>query len=105
MYLCLLIFSSYLFFFSFLDSADVPGLHESHKIEQIQLDLLDALRLELKHNHPRQRLLFPKLLLLIPDLRQITENFGRYLQKGSFLTACKDSDVTPLLKEIFDVGL
>ncbi|CAI9716521.1 peroxisome proliferator-activated receptor delta-like, partial [Octopus vulgaris] len=83
---------------------DVPGLHESHKIEQIQLDLLDALRLELKHNHPRQRLLFPKLLLLIPDLRQITENFGRHLQKGSFLSASKDSDVTPLLREIFDVG-
>ncbi|XP_039262796.2 peroxisome proliferator-activated receptor delta-like isoform X1 [Styela clava] len=50
---------------------DRPGLCEREKVEKIQYDILRALELQLKSNHPNDPQLFAKLLLKMTDLRQL----------------------------------
>ena len=73
-------------------------------VEQLQADLLEALRLDLVHNHPKDRLLLPKLILLIPDLVQIVEEFQENLKQKVFDPTPDYALTNPLLKEIFDLA-
>nr|QRG28752.1 peroxisome proliferator-activated receptor [Patella depressa] len=90
-------------FCGILLTSECPGLQNVHQAEQVQSDLIDALRLELKHNHPKDKLMLPKLLVLIPDLCQIVDEFSRNLQNHLFDHSHNFSSVQPLLQEIFDI--
>lgn len=83
--------------------SDTPDLQSSEEVEKNQMEILDALRLELKHNHPKQKTLFPKLLMLITDLRQIVEDFQTHLQNKIFHSVNDITCIEPLLKEIFNL--
>lgn len=80
-----------------------PGLCSPKPVEDLQSDLIEALRLDLKHNHPKDRLLLAKLLLLIPDLVQIVEEFCEDLKSRVFDRSPEFSKTKPLLREIFDL--
>ncbi|KAL5005631.1 hypothetical protein ScPMuIL_016789 [Solemya velum] len=79
-------------------------LKNPEKVEQVQGELLHALRLELKHNHPKDKLLFAKLLVLVTDLRQITEDFSKHLRLNIFDNSDNFTNIKPLVKEIFDIN-
>jgi hypothetical protein len=73
-------------------------------VEDLQADLIEALRLDLIHNHPKDRLLLAKLLVLIPDLVQIVEEFHENLKEKVFDPTPGFSRTRPLLREIFDLN-
>ncbi|VDI52407.1 peroxisome proliferator-activated receptor gamma [Mytilus galloprovincialis] len=80
-----------------------PFLQSPIEIDKIQQDLLQALRIELKHNHPKQRHLFPNLVMLVTDLRQAVDTFGQNIRIG-IIDKSKDlSDTAPLIKEMFNI--
>ena len=70
---------------------------------ELQSDLIEALRLELIHNHPKERYLLPKLLLLIPELFQIVEEYCEDLKNHVFDPSPDFHCTKPLLCEIFDL--
>ncbi|XP_070188377.1 peroxisome proliferator-activated receptor delta-like [Littorina saxatilis] len=90
-------------FAAVLLTSERPGLHSPKPVEDLQSDLLEALRLDLVHNHPKDRLLFPKLLVLIPDLLQIVEEFCENLKSHVFDPTPDFSKTKPLLREIFEL--
>lgn len=88
----------YLIFF-----AENPFLDNTIGVDKIQQDLLQALKIELKHNHPKQRYTFPNLVMMMTDLRQVVEAFGQNLHIG-VLDKSKDLvDTAPLIKEMFNL--
>lgn len=70
----------------------------------MQQELLQALRLELKHNHPKQRHLFPNLVMTVTDLRQTVEAFGQNIRIGIIDRTEDLSDTAPLIKEMFNLS-
>ncbi|XP_060069886.1 peroxisome proliferator-activated receptor delta-like [Ylistrum balloti] len=83
--------------------AETPDIADVKHLENMQMDLLQALRIELKHNHPKNIKIFPSLLVLISDLRQIVEEFSDNLRKKVFDLSDNFSNVLPLVREIFDL--
>ena len=73
------------------------------EVENLQLELLNSLRLELKHNHPKDMHLFPRLLVLIPQLVQVNEEFRKNLMDRMFDPSDKLSQTHELLVEIFEL--
>jgi hypothetical protein len=82
---------------------EAPGVTDSNAIESIQLELVESLRLELKHNHPKDKYLLPQLLLMIPQLIQITEELKTRLKGHLFDETENFSKTNELLCEIFDL--
>nr|KAG5707536.1 hypothetical protein BaRGS_001084 [Batillaria attramentaria] len=76
-----LTFGEMALFAAVLLTSERPGLASPKPVEDLQADLIEALRLDLKHNHPKDRLLLAKLLMLIPDLVQIVEEFCENLKE------------------------
>lgn len=83
--------------------SEAPGLMNSSAVETLQLELVDALRLELKHNHPKEKYLLPQLLLLVPQLIQVTEELKSQLKGHLFDDSEHFSSTHELLCEIFDL--
>nr|UVD54609.1 peroxisome proliferators-activated receptor [Azumapecten farreri] len=83
--------------------SETPDIADVKHLENMQMDLLQALRIELKHNHPKNIKIFPSLLVLISDLRQIVEEFSDNLRKKVFDLSENFSNILPLVKEIFDL--
>ncbi|KAK7498229.1 hypothetical protein BaRGS_00010489, partial [Batillaria attramentaria] len=98
-----LTFGEMALFAAVLLTSERPGLASPKPVEDLQADLIEALRLDLKHNHPKDRLLLAKLLMLIPDLVQIVEEFCENLKGGVFDHSVDFSRTKPLLREIFDL--
>ncbi|XP_025110659.1 peroxisome proliferator-activated receptor delta-like isoform X1 [Pomacea canaliculata] len=89
-------------FAAVLLTSEQPGLCSPKPVEDLQsTDRSSAL--DLKHNHPKDRLLLAKLLLLIPDLVQIVEEFCEDLKSRVFDRSPEFSKTKPLLREIFDL--
>lgn len=84
--------------FSLVCLSDRPGLVNVKPIEDLQDNMLQALELQLKMNHPDSPQLFAKLLQKMTDLRQIVTEHVQLLQllKKTEL----DMDIHPLLQEI-----
>ncbi|XP_038628224.1 peroxisome proliferator-activated receptor gamma isoform X2 [Tachyglossus aculeatus] len=80
-------------------SGDRPGLLNVKPIEDIQDNLLQALELQLKLNHPESSQLFAKLLQKMTDLRQIVTEHVQLLQVIKKTEA--DMSLHPLLQEIY----
>ncbi|KAG2471221.1 PPARG protein, partial [Polypterus senegalus] len=83
---------------SLLLLADRPGLVNVKPIEDLQDNMLQALELQLKMNHPDAPHLFAKLLQKMTDLRQIVTEHVQLLQllKKTEL----EMNIHPLLQEI-----
>ncbi|KAH9498596.1 hypothetical protein Btru_007715 [Bulinus truncatus] len=90
-------------FSAVLLTQDCSGLLASQQVEELQANLIEALRLDLKHNHPKEKVLLAKLLMLVPDLCQIVEQFSDNLRGHVFDSTATFNHVMPLLKEIFDL--
>ncbi|KAK3775010.1 hypothetical protein RRG08_036304 [Elysia crispata] len=90
-------------FAAVLLTQDTPGLRSPSQVEEVQASLIEALRLELKHNHPKDKVLMAKLLVLVPELCQIVEDFSNNLRNHIFDPSPDFAQVMPLLKEIFDL--
>lgn len=80
-------------------SPDRPGLLNVKPIEDIQDNLLQALELQLKLNHPESSQLFAKLLQKMTDLRQIVTEHVQLLQVIKKTET--DMSLHPLLQEIY----
>ncbi|XP_049717940.1 peroxisome proliferator-activated receptor gamma isoform X4 [Elephas maximus indicus] len=80
-------------------SGDRPGLLNVKPIEDIQENLLQALELQLKLNHPESSQLFAKLLQKMTDLRQIVTEHVQLLQV--IKKTEMDMSLHPLLQEIY----
>ncbi|NWR20291.1 PPARG protein, partial [Emberiza fucata] len=80
-------------------SGDRPGLLNVKPIEDIQDNLLQALELQLKLNHPESSQLFAKLLQKMTDLRQIVTEHVQLLQVIKKTET--DMSLHPLLQEIY----
>lgn len=80
-------------------SPDRPGLLNVKPIEDIQDNLLQALELQLKLNHPESSQLFAKLLQKMTDLRQIVTEHVQLLQ--IIKKTETDMSLHPLLQEIY----
>lgn len=78
---------------------DRPGLLNVKPIEDIQDNLLQALELQLKLNHPESSQLFAKLLQKMTDLRQIVTEHVQLLQ--IIKKTETDMSLHPLLQEIY----
>ncbi|KAL0600169.1 Peroxisome proliferator-activated receptor gamma [Plecturocebus cupreus] len=76
-----------------------PGLLNVKPIEDIQDNLLQALELQLKLNHPESSQLFAKLLQKMTDLRQIVTEHVQLLQVIKKTET--DMSLHPLLQEIY----
>lgn len=80
-----------------------PEVSKFQEVEDLQMELLNSLRLELKHNHPKDLYLFPRLLVLIPQLVQVSEEFRKNLMDHLFDQTDTLSETHELLGEIFDL--
>uniref|UniRef100_A0A8C6W7E1 Peroxisome proliferator-activated receptor gamma n=1 Tax=Nannospalax galili TaxID=1026970 RepID=A0A8C6W7E1_NANGA len=80
-------------------SGDRPGLLNVKPIEDIQDNLLQALELQLKLNHPESSQLFAKLLQKMTDLRQIVTEHVQLLHVIKKTET--DMSLHPLLQEIY----
>ena len=76
-----------------------PILLNVKPIEDIQDNLLQALELQLKLNHPESSQLFAKLLQKMTDLRQIVTEHVQLLQVIKKTET--DMSLHPLLQEIY----
>ncbi|KAH0519674.1 Peroxisome proliferator-activated receptor gamma [Microtus ochrogaster] len=80
-------------------SGDRPGLLNVKPIEDIQDNLLQALELQLKLNHPESSQLFAKVLQKMTDLRQIVTEHVQLLHVIKKTET--DMSLHPLLQEIY----
>ena len=80
-----------------------PFLENPSEIDRMQQDILQALRIELKHNHPKQRHMFPNLVMMVTDLRQTVEAFGQNLIIGVIDKSENFGNTAPLIKEMFNI--
>nr|QGX48190.1 PPAR_1 [Sinonovacula constricta]QPO24037.1 peroxisomal proliferator-activated receptor [Sinonovacula constricta] len=80
-----------------------PEMSSHREIEKLQEELLNALRLEVKHNHPKDKFLFPRLLVHIADLIQLSEEFRFNLNSHLFDKTPTFAKTHELLCEIFDL--
>ncbi|XP_053324583.1 peroxisome proliferator-activated receptor gamma [Spea bombifrons] len=80
-------------------SGDRPGLLNVKPIEEIQENLLQALELQLRLNHPDSSQLFAKVLQKMTDLRQVVTEHVQLLQVIRKTEA--DMCLHPLLQEIY----
>ncbi|XP_070570296.1 nuclear receptor subfamily 1 group D member 2-like [Ptychodera flava] len=55
-----------------LVSPDRPGLQEPEKVEQLQMEIVQALQAQIALNHTNSKFLFPTLLMRVSDARQFS---------------------------------
>ena len=84
-------------------ASESPSVSNYKEVDNLQMELVNALRLELKHNHPKDNFLFPRLLVLIPQLVQVCEEFRKNLTDNLFDHTENLSQTHELLAEIFDL--
>lgn len=80
-------------------SGDRPGLLYVKPVEDLQDNVLQALELQLKLNHPESSQLFAKVLQKMTDLRQVVTEHVQLLQVIKKTEA--DVNLHPLLQEIY----
>lgn len=79
--------------------SDRPGLTSTHRIEELQTNVLYALEAHLKLHHPDNPQLYPKLLLKTADLRQLVAD--HVLAAQHFVNAHSMNDLFhPLVSEL-----
>nr|CAB3265118.1 PPAR peroxisome proliferator-activated receptor [Phallusia mammillata] len=86
-----------LFLSSIILSADRPGLSESSKIENAQLNVLMALQLQLSLSHPDKPRLFAHLLVMLTEIRQLVADHVLLVESLGEMR----HTYPPLIKEIF----
>ncbi|XP_062894010.1 vitamin D3 receptor-like isoform X1 [Mobula hypostoma] len=84
-------------------SPDRPGLQDRAQVEHIQDRLSETLQMyiRVKHPSPSNRLLYPKMIQKLTDLRSLSEEHSKQYQFLSFNPA-HTMQLTPLLLEVFN---
>ncbi|XP_051865304.1 vitamin D3 receptor-like [Pristis pectinata] len=83
-------------------SPDRPGLQDRAQVERIQDRLSETLQvyIRVKHPPPGNRLLYPKMIQKLTDLRSLSEEHAKQYRFLSFHPA-HTMQLTPLLLEVF----
>ncbi|XP_072927192.1 vitamin D3 receptor-like isoform X2 [Hemitrygon akajei] len=83
-------------------SPDRPGLQDRAEVERIQDGLSETLQMyiRVKHPSPSSRLLYPKMIQKLTDLRSLSEEHAKQYRFLSFNPA-HTMKLTPLLLEVF----
>ncbi|XP_071495833.1 peroxisome proliferator-activated receptor alpha-like [Diadema antillarum] len=84
-----------------LSSPDRDELIERDQVERFQEQILEAIQMELRTNHSNHRLLLPRLLSLLVDLRQLVLDHIKQVQQLMLMDDPSYSGPPPLIKEIF----
>jgi len=77
--------------------SDRPGLSNSKKVEQIQEEMLNALKYQLSKSHPNKPRLFAHLLMKLTTVRQLVADHVTMIENMKHLR----QRFPPLLNEIF----
>ncbi|KAK3087421.1 hypothetical protein FSP39_005722 [Pinctada imbricata] len=83
--------------------SDAPGVQNTVDVEKAQNELIEALRIEVKHNHPRLPAFFPNLLLLLPEIRQSVDMFAYHMKIRDFDNTSTFSKTHELLVELLEL--
>ncbi|XP_067945496.1 peroxisome proliferator-activated receptor alpha-like isoform X2 [Watersipora subatra] len=78
-------------------SPDREGLAEPGKVENLQNNILQILEYTLKKNHPSSPRKLAETLLVLPELRQISEEMRQLLYDGKKET---NPELSPLINEV-----
>ncbi|XP_029363130.1 vitamin D3 receptor B isoform X2 [Echeneis naucrates] len=81
-------------------SPDRPGVQDHTRIEQLQDRLSEALQAYIRVNHPSGRLLYPKMIQKLADLRSLNEEHSKQYRSLSFQPE-HSMQLTPLVLEVF----
>ncbi|XP_069748422.1 vitamin D3 receptor-like isoform X2 [Narcine bancroftii] len=83
-------------------SPDRPGLQDHTQVEHIQDRLSETLQayIRIKHPAPSNRLLYPKMIQKLADLRSLSEEHAKQYKCLSF-NPVHTMQLTPLLLEVF----
>ncbi|XP_041477540.1 peroxisome proliferator-activated receptor alpha-like isoform X2 [Lytechinus variegatus] len=84
-----------------LTSPDRDELIERDEVEKFQEQVLEAIQMELRTNHSNHRILLPRLLSLLVDLRQLVLDHIKQVQQLMLMDDPSYSGPPPLIKEIF----
>ncbi|XP_071828286.1 peroxisome proliferator-activated receptor alpha-like isoform X2 [Apostichopus japonicus] len=84
-----------------LAAPDRDDLAERGKVEKFQEVILEALEQELRQTHANHRILLPRLLHLLVDLRQLVLEHIQQVQKFMLMDDPQYPGPPPLLKEIY----
>ncbi|XP_077401258.1 peroxisome proliferator-activated receptor alpha a isoform X1 [Vanacampus margaritifer] len=87
-----------LFVAAIICCGDRPGLVDATLVEQLQENIVQALRLHLQANHPDDAFLFPRLLQKLADLRELVTEHAQLVQE---IETTEDTSLHPLLQEIY----
>ena len=90
-----------LFFFNFFAPADRDDLIERNEVERFQEVILEAIQMELRTNHSNYRMLLPRLLCLLVDLRQLVLDHIKQVQQLMLMDDPSYPGPPPLIREIF----
>ncbi|XP_071806415.1 vitamin D3 receptor B-like isoform X3 [Asterias amurensis] len=78
---------------------DRPDVQDTTSISSEQQILVEALQTCLKHNHPDQTNLFPKTIMLLTDVRDLTEKYMEDIMNLKL----QGKEILPLLCEMFNL--
>ncbi|XP_043537999.1 vitamin D3 receptor B-like isoform X1 [Chiloscyllium plagiosum] len=83
-------------------SPDRPGVQNRVQVERIQDGLSETLQsyIRAKHPPPGNRLLYPKMIQKLTDLRSLSEEHSKQFQSLTFNPDC-NTHLTPLVLEVF----
>ncbi|XP_041036120.1 vitamin D3 receptor B-like [Carcharodon carcharias] len=83
-------------------SPDRPGVQDRAQVERIQDGLSETLQsyIRAKHPPPGNRLLYPKMIQKLTDLRSLSEEHSKQFQSLSF-SPDRVMQLTPLVLEVF----
>ncbi|XP_028305106.1 peroxisome proliferator-activated receptor alpha a isoform X2 [Gouania willdenowi] len=87
-----------LFVAAIICCGDRPGLVNVASVEELQENIIQALRLHLLSNHPDDAFLFPRLLQKLADLRELVTEHAQLVQD---IKTSEDTSLHPLLQEIY----
>ena len=81
--------------------ADRDDLVERKEVERFQEIILEAIQMELRSNHSNYRMLLPRLLCLLVDLRQLVLDHIKQVQQLMLMDDPSYPGPPPLIREIF----
>lgn len=84
-----------------LAAPDRDDLLSRDEVEKFQEVVLEALELEVRHNHPNNSLVLPRLLGRLVDLRQLKLEHIKQIQELMLLENPNYTGPTPLMKEVY----
>ena len=80
---------------------DRDDLLDRDQVEKFQEVVLEALELEVRHNHANNPLVLPRLLGRLVDLRQLKLEHIKQIQRLMLMETPSYGGPTPLMREVY----